>query len=339
MKSAYIDPFVQAGQEVLAVYLGQQPSRGVLSIRGNAATVAPVSIMARINGEIEGAVVYGLSLETGLRFASAMIGTPITVMDELGWSAITELANIITGHAARQFADSGTRCAVSPPQVVAGQHVELDAGSALVVPLHTDAGTLEIQVAMGSSPSRLPQALSVYRAAAEHAAIRVNESLQALGAQIVRMELRTVGIVPTSSLDHVAGAPEELVAGVYMRAHGRQPGRALLVFPYSGAVALCQSMTGLAAASLRGDDDLSESAFREFGNIVTSSFLLGLSETLQTTILPSPPLFACDMAAALVDEVLSDGSSYSEEMLSIVTDFWSENGVVEGMFMFIPELA
>jgi len=149
---AYVNPFIQAGIDVLAQLVGGGAERGQLAARSALVTSQPVSIAVGVAGQLSGQVLYGMSQVTATKIASAMIGTPLITFDERAAGAISELGNIIAGNAMSLLAESGYACDLTPPTLIRGVHVEIGTQlPALVVPLYAVCGKIEMHVAMTES--------------------------------------------------------------------------------------------------------------------------------------------------------------------------------------------
>jgi chemotaxis protein CheX len=145
----FVEPFVRAGFLVIETVLKSRPTRGTLSMRRMHATTQQVTIEIGVDGIVSGNVLYGMSMTTAQKIASVMIGQPVVTMDEMAWSAISELANIITGRATQLLNDEGDECNITPPNLIKGWNVEISiAVPALVVPMLTMFGRLEINAAL-----------------------------------------------------------------------------------------------------------------------------------------------------------------------------------------------
>ena len=149
MKVELVEPFVRAGFLVIETVLNNRPMRGTLSMRRMVATTQQISIELGIDGVVCGNVIYGMSMTTAQKIASMMIGMPLASMDDMAWSAISELSNMITGRAAQLLNDNGYECDISTPSIIKGWNVEVSmAVPALVVPMVTMCGSLEINAAL-----------------------------------------------------------------------------------------------------------------------------------------------------------------------------------------------
>ncbi|OPZ86017.1 MAG: CheY-P phosphatase CheX [bacterium ADurb.Bin429] len=152
MKVEFVNPFIKAGIDVLVQLVGGGTERGQLAVRSVVFTSQPISIAVGVSGQIRGQVIYGMSQVTATKIASAMIGTPFITFDETAASAISELGNIISGNAMSLLAESGYSCDITPPTVIRGLNIEIGTSlPALVIPLYTVCGKIEVNVAMAES--------------------------------------------------------------------------------------------------------------------------------------------------------------------------------------------
>ncbi|RNB90397.1 chemotaxis protein CheX [Brevibacillus fluminis] len=148
MKAQYINPFLDSASMVIQQMCNISPTRGELSVKDVTFHDEHIWIKIGITGQLSGDIIYGLHKEVALRIVSAMMGGfPISEMDEMGRSAISELGNMISGNASALLFNQGVTIDITPPQLV-DDHGSLHAGGqALTVPLDLgDLGSLEIQV-------------------------------------------------------------------------------------------------------------------------------------------------------------------------------------------------
>src|SRR5215813_10089111 len=137
MKVQYINPFVNAAFSVIETCMGEQPEKGALSMRPTFFTSQQCNVITGVTGQIEGQVIYGMSLVTADQIASQMLGQPIRTFDNLAASAIAELANMITGNAMALLSEAGFICDITPPSIVRGTNVKISMLNipSLVIPI------------------------------------------------------------------------------------------------------------------------------------------------------------------------------------------------------------
>ncbi|MCE5324623.1 chemotaxis protein CheX [bacterium] len=149
MKVEFIEPFVGAAFSVLETLSGEKPTRGQISLRTNTFTTQQVTIVAGVNGNVEGVSLYGMSLVTAEKIATMMVGSPVDGLEGMGLSALSELGNMITGNAITMLSRNGYDVDITPPSVIRGTSVEMSTKTpALVVPVCTQYGTIEVNVAL-----------------------------------------------------------------------------------------------------------------------------------------------------------------------------------------------
>jgi len=108
-----------------------------------------VTIVTGVTGGLQGQVFYGMTNDTARNVAGAMLGSPVTDLDELCISALAELANMISGNATTRLAEVGYVTNITPPSVVQGEGIRvLTVEAALIIPIITRFGEIEINVAL-----------------------------------------------------------------------------------------------------------------------------------------------------------------------------------------------
>ena len=95
MKVEYIEPFVNAVFTVLETVAGVQMRTRRACPQKHDIYHKTITIMAGVNGDLEGAAMYGMSMITAEKIASGMMGCPIQQFDEMAMSAVSELGNMI----------------------------------------------------------------------------------------------------------------------------------------------------------------------------------------------------------------------------------------------------
>jgi chemotaxis protein CheC len=108
---------------------------------------------------------------------------------------------------------------------------------------------------------------------------------------------RALALPPADAVD-ACGEPEAHVAGVVVPIRGDIEGLVLLLIPFEQAESLC-ALLGVEAHTEVGD-----SALREIGNILATSYLNGLGAMTGMELEPSLPHLHTDMLAAIVSTLL-----------------------------------
>ena len=156
MRVEYINPFVETSYRVLKEVLGDsEVKRGDLYSKSTAMPVMGVAALVGLAGDVEGRVLFDMTFETALNIASKMNNEKLEAFDDLAKATISELANLITAQAVTKLHELGFKFDLTPPALFAGEKMEIAALAgqsenveALIVPLITDYGKIEVNVAI-----------------------------------------------------------------------------------------------------------------------------------------------------------------------------------------------
>jgi chemotaxis protein CheX len=150
MKAEYINPFVQASFSVLETVLGAAPVKGDLAAQPTIFTSQQCNVVCGVTGQVQGQVIYGMSLTTADRVASAMLGQTIKTFDALAASAIGELGNMISGNAMQHLSEAGWVCDITPPTLMRGSNVKISTISipSIVIPLTVEQGQIFVTIGL-----------------------------------------------------------------------------------------------------------------------------------------------------------------------------------------------
>jgi chemotaxis protein CheC len=152
----------------------------------------------------------------------------------------------------------------------------------------------------------------------------------------IMVEVPQALIMPLPSVPELAGGPERVVAGVYLRVTGEAAGSMLLLLPEASA----RLLVGMI---LPGEEDepvlteMARSALQEIGTIITGSYLTALGTLTGMVMKPSVPAFALDMAGAVVDLILVELAAWEDEVLVIETAFELGGQASRGHIIFFPD--
>ena len=117
-------------------------------------TTEDLTAILGVSGQLQGNVLYGFRDGTALAVASAMIGEPVTEMDDMSLSALGELANMITGNAATQLSAKGFECDISPPLIIepSGSRISTLIGMQILTSFKSEFGELNIRICLNDNP-------------------------------------------------------------------------------------------------------------------------------------------------------------------------------------------
>ena len=150
MRVEYINPFVEAAHNILTEVLAEDVKRGDLYLKSTSMPVMGVAAFVGLAGDVEGRVLFDMSMETAMKIASKMNMEELPEFDELAKATITEMANLITGQAVTKLNDLCVKFDLTPPALFTGEKMEISDHEveALIVPMLTQQGKIEVNVAI-----------------------------------------------------------------------------------------------------------------------------------------------------------------------------------------------
>ena len=117
MNSEYINPFIQGAQNILNMICMEPTELGKLFTKKPPYISEQVAIIIGLTGQITGNVIFTMQYNVACSIASKMMmGMPVSELDAMSSSAISELANMISGNVATLFASNGIVLDITPPK-------------------------------------------------------------------------------------------------------------------------------------------------------------------------------------------------------------------------------
>ncbi len=152
MNVEYINPFIEASQTVLKQSAGFDAKLGNVYLKTAPYKSDTIVIIIGLTGKIRGQVVFSMSKLVAMKIASCMMfGMPVTELDDIAKSAISELTNMILGNTATILYNKGIGIEITPPSLLMGDNMVITPNKmkTVCIPLHlTDTDTLDIDVSV-----------------------------------------------------------------------------------------------------------------------------------------------------------------------------------------------
>jgi len=182
--------------------------------------------------------------------------------------------------------------------------------------------------------------LELFNAMAKEGANTVSGHLNQLSGLDTAIEVSKINFLDMADVRTHIGQDEQV--GVYVELEEPPYGYVLFMLDPRGSKRLAQGMVG-DMDSADGDDadglftDMERSAMQEIGNIMTSGFIDGWANVLDTTIDMSTPSFVFGPSDAIVDEM----GGWPEEEIAFVVDstIVAADADVEVTVYTFPQLA
>jgi chemotaxis protein CheX len=153
MKAEVVNPIVQATYDVLEEVLATDISRGKLEKHADALPLHRISVLAGLNGTVEGTVLLSMPLDVVLSIAAVISAEEVVALDEVAQAAVIGLMDTIMQEAVQQLQERDVEAAAVPAALFWGQGVQLSCAEieAAVIPLKMPLGTVELTVALRES--------------------------------------------------------------------------------------------------------------------------------------------------------------------------------------------
>ena len=157
MKEEFVNSFLAPAKLVWEKELKQALDFAKAELVSHQFTTEDITTIIGISGKLEGNVLYGLSVDTAKRIIATMLGEEVkTWNDDLGLSALGELANMITGNAATRLSQIGYPCQISPPVMIepAGSRFTTNQGPQILVTFTSGLGDLRVRFSLRETQKR-----------------------------------------------------------------------------------------------------------------------------------------------------------------------------------------
>jgi len=137
MNVEYINPFIEASQQVFQMMTGIKPTLGKVHLKNSPYSGDSIAVIVGLTGKIRGQVIISLSVETAKSVASIMMGGMMLVeLNDMAKSAISELGNMIMGNTATILFSRGIGIEITPPSLLTGEKITISTGmKTICVPL------------------------------------------------------------------------------------------------------------------------------------------------------------------------------------------------------------
>jgi len=146
-----VNPFLQAIQNIMPQLGFKTVDRGKLSRGEKDLNGLGVTIIVGLSEQAQGNVVYNMTQDTARQIASTMMnGMPVTELDELAQSAVSELGNMLTANAATHFASQGLNVNISSPSMIIGHDfkIKLNKEKYIIMEMLIDSLRFEVGLAI-----------------------------------------------------------------------------------------------------------------------------------------------------------------------------------------------
>ncbi|MFB5087144.1 chemotaxis protein CheC [Psychrobacillus sp. PGGUH221] len=168
-------------------------------------------------------------------------------------------------------------------------------------------------------------------------------SLSTLLNKKIDMKVPKVEMVSFDEMMELAGGPDSVVAGIYLRIEGDVTGSMFFVLPVEQANRFIRRLVQDDQFDFQSGaiSEIGASAMQELGNILSGSYLSALSDFTGLKIYPTVPALSIDMVGAIISFGIVEVSHVSDYVIVIDTAINEEDvpneESVRGHFFLLPD--
>ena len=151
----------------------------------------------------------------------------------------------------------------------------------------------------------------------------------------VSITVPTVLFEPVENLPELLGGPGQISVVIYFVVSGTISGAIILVLSSKEALKLADILTGQKATRIEDMDELGFSALKEFGNIVTGSYIRVLAQGLKMKLSHTIPGFSYDMLGSSLDEIIAGLAFTTDHAIIVESEYIIKKDAYGGHIVFV----
>ncbi|MEZ3116418.1 chemotaxis protein CheC [Halobaculum sp. MBLA0147] len=185
----------------------------------------------------------------------------------------------------------------------------------------------------GSAPAIPVEKLPEFNQMTKQGATSAADNITMMTGTETDVEVSRLRFVPIQDVPSEVG--DDTVAGTIFELHGNPSGYLAILFDEASAEEVAQGM--IPTETEPGIGEMERGALRELGNIMTSGFIDGWANVLQTSIEHTPPQFIHDMGSAVMDPLVSRLGRTQEHAFIIDSTIRTPDGDVRCDIYALPD--
>ena len=243
--------------------------------------------------------------------------------ERLQESSIKEVGNIMTSGFIDGWADHlETTIDISPPTFLSGSGTDVLAASAAAEDeqvfvfrsrVESAAEAIDFHILFVPERDSLIEALGptgeesisfekleVFNEMTKHGAEQAAENITTMTGLETDVEVNRMSFVPIDDVPAAVG--DRRYIGTVMEFTGKPSGYLVILFDHPSAEAIVDALVPMETDG--NWSEMEQSAVKELGNIMTSGFIDGWANVLESSIDHSPPEFVCDMGSSIMSPIV-----------------------------------
>lgn len=163
-------------------------------------------------------------------------------------------------------------------------------------------------------------------------------ALYQITGQTVMIAVSKVNIVPLEGISRILEGPEEKVVAVYLKVLGDVVGGIVLLLRHRDALSLADFLQKKASGTTKYLSEVENSALKESGAILSSSYLMAIGGFMKMSLIPATPNMTIGETEITLNRIFGELSRRSEIAFCIETKFIESGHKINGHFLLIPEV-
>ena len=157
----------------------------------------------------------------------------------------------------------------------------------------------------------------------------------------VDMNVPKVDLLSFEALHEIMGGAETIVVGILVTLDEDINGMMMFMMKTKSSFGLVDILFGRPVGTTAEDaelDEMSLSALKELGNIISGAYISSLSSMTNLTINQSIPYLSIDMAGAILSVPAIEFGKLGDKALLIESQFMEDDNDVTGYFILTPTI-
>ncbi len=168
---------------------------------------------------------------------------------------------------------------------------------------------------------------------AAHAATALSQMI----GQTIEMSVPKVTFVRKAQIEKSKKFNDVPGISIYMDMYGKINGKILIFFEYKNAMTLTEILLREDLGTIHKISEVEESALKEVGNILASSYLNAISQVVDGILLPSVPHISIDTLAGVLSYFSIRFKDVVQNALWIETELRANKTRISGDFFLFPD--
>ncbi|MCK5223279.1 chemotaxis protein CheC [Candidatus Calescamantes bacterium] len=168
---------------------------------------------------------------------------------------------------------------------------------------------------------------------AAHAATALSQMI----GQTIEMSVPKVTFVRKAQIEKSKKFNDIPGISIYMDMYGKINGKILIFFEYKNAMTLTEILLRKDLGTIHKISEVEESALKEVGNILASSYLNAISQVVDGILLPSVPHISIDTLAGVLSYFSIRFKDVVQNALWIETELRANKTRISGDFFLFPD--